>query len=454
MSTQHIVHRIIEPGLPGDGFTAPEAEVVRTSIEAHTSAIARTDPGTAGAVGQTLTIGPSGPAWMDDRVFNVKHPRFGAKGDNTTDDTAAIQAAINAAIGGGVVFLPKGQYKVTGTLVITGFGITIMGTGRFTGTNITKTTSGSLFELNNVSYLNMESIYLSATSGHVFDAKSTITHSRWFDLRIKQWSPSYSIFHLDDTLAGRPLADYIDNIWDRVESLHVLEATVPTFKIRSYACNRNRWVDCRPHFSGNYHYWIESTHSSGARAIGNVFEGLTGEVLNGGAIMILGGMGTRISDFDMWDFSGTITNHLIVLDMSVTNGNKFTTHTVLSNVRRITGTLGSGIRDLYIGDGESGGNNRTTLVNCGGYSEMQVRDRGSIVQIGGDCSYSQGLSVMRLASSGTAYVNNPFGVATYTTAGRPAANTVRAGTMIYDSTLGKPIWSDNVNWRDAAGTIV
>lgn len=38
---------------------------------------------------------------------------FGAKGDGTTDDTAAIQAAINAA---GCVFLPEGTYKISAAL--------------------------------------------------------------------------------------------------------------------------------------------------------------------------------------------------------------------------------------------------------------------------------------------------------------------------------------------------
>ncbi|MFC0665602.1 glycosyl hydrolase family 28-related protein [Azotobacter chroococcum] len=46
--------------------------------------------------------------------FNVKD--FGAKGDGRTDDTDAIQAAIDAAYkaGGGSVYLPAGEYRVSG----------------------------------------------------------------------------------------------------------------------------------------------------------------------------------------------------------------------------------------------------------------------------------------------------------------------------------------------------
>jgi len=40
----------------------------------------------------------------------------------------------------------------------------------------------------------------------------------------------------------------------------------------------------------------------------------------------------------------------------------------------------------------------------------------------------------------------------FTTAARPAATAMRAGSTYYDTTLSKQAWSDGTNWKDAAGT--
>lgn len=56
---------------------------------------------------------------------------FGAVGDGSTDDTLAIQAAINyrAANGGGIVFMPKGTYKVTAPIIWTANNVHLVGSG-------------------------------------------------------------------------------------------------------------------------------------------------------------------------------------------------------------------------------------------------------------------------------------------------------------------------------------
>ena len=51
-------------------------------------------------------------------VYNAK--QYGAKGDGDSDDTDAIQAAVDAAAAtGGTVFLPKGCYRISRTINMT-----------------------------------------------------------------------------------------------------------------------------------------------------------------------------------------------------------------------------------------------------------------------------------------------------------------------------------------------
>lgn len=53
-------------------------------------------------------------ATLHQRMINVKDPAYGAVGDGLTDDSAAIQEAIDAlSTTGGIVYLPKGTYKLT-----------------------------------------------------------------------------------------------------------------------------------------------------------------------------------------------------------------------------------------------------------------------------------------------------------------------------------------------------
>lgn len=61
--------------------------------------------------------------------FNVLD--YGAVGDGVTDDAAAIQSCVNAAVaaGGGAVFLPTGTYKITAAISVVSKKISIFGEG-------------------------------------------------------------------------------------------------------------------------------------------------------------------------------------------------------------------------------------------------------------------------------------------------------------------------------------
>lgn len=102
-----------------------------------------TDGGSLGSADIAFTGEGSGAVarTVEDRLFETLSVKdYGATGDGTTDDTAAIQLALVEAhtrtgTGKGVrVVFPGGVYRITSGLTITGDNITLEGEGRFSST--------------------------------------------------------------------------------------------------------------------------------------------------------------------------------------------------------------------------------------------------------------------------------------------------------------------------------
>lgn len=107
---------------------------------------------------------------------------YGAVGNGSTDDTTAIQNAINAAFGtsgsphgttatlNSVLYFPPGHYKVTSTLVFTAVrGGTILGAGRFTTKIEQFTSSTDLITTNGFDYCTVEGIEFVGNGGVCFN---------------------------------------------------------------------------------------------------------------------------------------------------------------------------------------------------------------------------------------------------------------------------------------------
>lgn len=108
---------------------------------------------------------------MPTGIVSVKD--YGAKGNGSTDDTAAIQAAVAAAFGSppngsnssanSVLYFPPGNYQISSPIVFTKVqGGRIEGSGRFT-TQVQNQHGGDVFVTNGFAYCSMSSIELTAT---------------------------------------------------------------------------------------------------------------------------------------------------------------------------------------------------------------------------------------------------------------------------------------------------
>lgn len=104
--------------------------------------------GPQGPAGPAGPEGPEGPAGTSAGVVNALD--FGATGDGETDDTAALQAAIDEAQKtGALLMIPAGNYRISDTLLVTAR-ISIVGAGyqsdqgQLYASEVVKATSGFL----------------------------------------------------------------------------------------------------------------------------------------------------------------------------------------------------------------------------------------------------------------------------------------------------------------------
>lgn len=86
---------------------------------------------------------------------------YGAKGDGTTDDTSAVQSAVNAvsSAGGGTVYLPAGTYKLSSAISVPNL-VSLMGAGPGATTlkQTSTTANGVTYNPTSLTYASVENL--------------------------------------------------------------------------------------------------------------------------------------------------------------------------------------------------------------------------------------------------------------------------------------------------------
>lgn len=114
--------------VPGGGVSLT-VTVNLTNTYAVSSKVSKSPVEIVDARGGQISLGVR-LALIQNQVFNVKASPYNAKGDDTTNDTTAIQAAFDAchAAGGGIVYFPPGSYRFNAVLEMP-YPATIIGAG-------------------------------------------------------------------------------------------------------------------------------------------------------------------------------------------------------------------------------------------------------------------------------------------------------------------------------------
>lgn len=280
----------------------------------------------------------------------------GLVSDNQTVDIKAANAAILSAAltPNSLVFIPSGNYYTDE--------LEVVGPVNIIGEEITTTLrndNGSVFVLSGTQ-INVSSLTIRSAGGnHTIRQSSHIDQCHWDRIKFYQDSDNFSIW--DN--AGFA---FVDMRFSNFLSWHTQTATVPSWKLigPGGTINDNIWEKFRAQFSGNYHFWVESTDVNSQFA--NTWRDITWEVTTGGMIKLIGCRDYIIDNSSVWDFVAgvggltTLNKHGIHADTNAANALCIG---IIRNHRRYDGTCDLGIFDIKLPSGVARGAG-TILERC------------------------------------------------------------------------------------------
>jgi hypothetical protein len=260
---------------------------------------------------------------MDGRYTRVYSPvAFGAVGDGSHDDTAAVQAAFAAASPGGTVGL--GSYNfltsspvdlasnvmVRGSVPVAAPGYLGAGAGQL-GSIVNNT--GDIFQMpsGNVAHVVFENCGLVASAGHVWNAQG-VSCSSWniLNVFVSQTSNSHAIWYQPNVSSSADSQAYSNMLVG--DGCYFLastgSATMPAWYVMAQAnINSNTWRRMTVGMNNSESYpffYLENIGTNGSQlASDDVFEDITAEECQGGILKALSVDAMTLRNVQGWDAS-------------------------------------------------------------------------------------------------------------------------------------------------------
>ena len=202
--------------------------------------------------------------------------------------------------------------------------------------------------------------------------------------------------------------------------------------------------------TGNYAWTDAEGGGGGALSVPNAISGMTGA---------LGYGDNQLTTDDYALFTYTTAGNFRVTAGSGVGGTYSRIYNTVGdrgelNIESTSGLSMHALEGVFILGGEdyTVPNGELVLDPAGGEAALRYNDpivsKDAVVSL-----YSGGVAITATTGiylNATKFVRVP----SCTTANRPTAAAAGVGGHVLDTTLGKPIWSNGTNWRDATGTVV
>ena len=339
-------------------------------------------------------------------AINVR--AHGATGDGTTDDTTAIQAAIDAAEAiGGTLYFPAGTYVVTGITSDTG----IRWVGEGYRKTIIQSATGDVLTLSG-NFHAFENLHFKGRpgGGHavVVPPGGVLSQSQFSMCQFTSQNDAKSTWLY--TSVSSTGGGIFDVHWIDCYFLHTATSTVPGFDV--YGDNNvfsaNRFTRCRAQLCGTAPFWSIVADGVSLSNYNNVWDTINFETTNGGGIHCKSATNFAILNPGFFDM-GTIVGDLLRFDRVATRPQSRGAN--IFNYHRSGGTLSGGAKDVHL---VAGGNAGTcNIYGIGGPSGAGVTiDLGSTVGFASVLGYDPSNVTIQNATTSTVLLTGQSGIQT------------------------------------------